>query len=53
MVFIVNHALGGVKNLIISTESTIEILRLPLQNDITTQSQLRKCLKKTTYLYQE
>jgi hypothetical protein len=30
--------LSEAKNLIISTESTIEILRLPPQNDITTQS---------------
>ncbi|MGA2467803.1 MAG: hypothetical protein ABSH06_26080 [Thermodesulfobacteriota bacterium] len=29
---------NSVKNLIISTESTIEILRLSPQNDITTQS---------------
>ncbi len=30
--------LNGVKNLIITTESIIEILRLPPQNDIATQS---------------
>jgi hypothetical protein len=29
--------MNSAKNLIISTESTIEILRLPPQNDITTQ----------------
>ena len=31
--------LNGVKNLIISTESIREILRLSLQNDIATQSE--------------
>jgi len=38
MVVILNPVLGGMKNLMISTESTIEILRLSPQNDITTQS---------------
>ena len=42
MVVILNPSallrMNSVKNLIISTESTIEILRLPPQNDITTQS---------------
>jgi hypothetical protein len=37
MVVILNPALGGMKNLMISTKSTIEILRLSPQNDITTQ----------------
>jgi len=34
---------GSVKNLIISTESIIEILRLSPQNDITTQSLAGEC----------
>ena len=34
--------INSAKNLIASTESTIEILRLPPQNDITTQSQGRR-----------
>ena len=38
MFVIPNPALGGMKNLIISTESIREILRLTPQNDITTQS---------------
>ena len=38
MVVILNPVLDGMKNLMISTESTIEILRLSPQNDITTPS---------------
>ncbi|OGP88236.1 MAG: hypothetical protein A2156_14345 [Deltaproteobacteria bacterium RBG_16_48_10] len=38
MSVILNPALGKMKNLILSTESIIEILRLTPQNDMVTQS---------------
>jgi hypothetical protein len=38
VIVILNPALSGMKNLIISTESIIEIIRLTPQNDIPTQS---------------
>ena len=47
LVVILNPALRGMKNLLILTESTLEILRLSPQNDITTQSQNQRVTNLT------